>query len=96
MLMLEAAALSVTMIVWTLWGWSIAYAGSDIGGHLRRPGQRLPAEGSMVAQGRRVHRHRSERQQLPGFRGRRFQVAFAMITVGLICGAIAERVKYST
>ena len=25
-----------------------------------------------------------------------FQVAFAMITVGLICGAIAERVKYST
>ena len=32
MLMLEAAALSVTMIIWTLWGWSIAYAGSDIGG----------------------------------------------------------------
>ena len=26
MLMLEAAALSVTMIIWTLWGWSIAYA----------------------------------------------------------------------
>ena len=24
MLMLEAAALSVTMIIWTLWGWSIA------------------------------------------------------------------------
>ena len=32
MLMLSAAALSVTAVVWTLWGWSIAYAGSSIGG----------------------------------------------------------------
>ena len=32
MLIMEAAALSVTMIIWGLWGWSIAYAGNSIGG----------------------------------------------------------------
>ena len=25
-------AISVTAIIWTFWGWSIAYAGKDIGG----------------------------------------------------------------
>ena len=87
MLMLEAAALSVTMIIWTLWGWSIAYAGSDIGGIFGDPASGFLLKDSMVAQdgvftatGLNVA----------------FQVAFAMITVGLICGAIAERVKYST
>ena len=32
MMIMEAAALSVTMIMWVLWGWSIAYAGSSVGG----------------------------------------------------------------
>ena len=32
MLMLSAAALAVTMVVWVLWGWSISYAGNDVAG----------------------------------------------------------------
>ena len=32
MMIMEAAALSVTMIMWVLWGWSIAYAGTSVGG----------------------------------------------------------------
>jgi len=50
MLMLEAAALSVTMIIWTLWGWSIAYAGSDIGGIFGDPASGFLLKDSMVAQ----------------------------------------------
>lgn len=49
MLMLEAAALSVTMIIWTLWGWSIAYAGSDIGGIFGDPASGFLLKDSMVA-----------------------------------------------
>ena len=50
MLMLEAAALSVTMIIWTLWGWSIAYAGSDIGGIFGDPASGFLLKDSMGAQ----------------------------------------------
>ena len=32
MMIMEAAALSVTMIMWVLWGWSIAYSGTSVGG----------------------------------------------------------------
>ena len=28
MMIMEAAALSVTMVIWVFWGWSIAYAGT--------------------------------------------------------------------
>ena len=32
MLMLSVAALAVTSVVWTFWGWSIAYGGDSIAG----------------------------------------------------------------
>ena len=96
MLMLEAAALSVTMIVWVLWGWSIAYAGKDVAGLFGDPvtgfllGDAMTAEdGVYTATGLNAHGY-------PVSVDVAFQVAFAMITVGLICGAIAERVKYAT
>lgn len=92
MLMLEAAALSVTMIIWTLWGWSIAYAGSDIGGIFGDPASGFLLKDSMVAQDGVF----TATGNYPVSVDVAFQVAFAMITVGLICGAIAERVKYST
>ena len=83
MLMLEAAALSVTMIIWTLWGWSIAYAGSDIGGIFGDPASGFLLKDSMVAQDGVF--------TATGLNGNNYPVS-----VGLICGAIAERVKYST
>ena len=96
MLMLEAAALSVTMIVWTLWGWSIAYAGSDIGGIFGDPASGFLLKDSMVAQDGVFTATGLNGNNYPVSVDVAFQVAFAMITVGLICGAIAERVKYST
>lgn len=96
MLMLEAAALSVTMIIWTLWGWSIAYAGSDIGGVFGDPASGFLLKDSMVAQDGVFTATGLNGNNYPVSVDVAFQVAFAMITVGLICGAIAERVKYST
>ena len=96
MLMLEAAALSVTMIIWTLWGWSIAYAGSDIGGIFGDPASGFLLKDSMVAQDGVFTATGLNGNNYPVSVDVAFQVAFAMITVGLICGSIAERVKYST
>ncbi|OZG63952.1 ammonium transporter [Bifidobacterium hapali] len=97
MLMLEAAALSVTAIIWTLWGWSIAYAGTSIGGIFGDPATGFLLKDSMVAQdGVFTAAKASASGDYPGSIDVAFQTTFAMITVGLICGAIAERVKYST
>ena len=88
MLMLEAAALSVTMIIWTLWGWSIAYAGSDIGGIFGDPASGFLLKDSMVAQDGVFTATGLNGNNYPVSVDVAFQVAFAMITVGLICGAI--------
>ncbi|NEG89084.1 ammonium transporter [Bifidobacterium aerophilum] len=95
MLMLEAAALSVTAIIWTLWGWSIAYAGTSIGGIFGDPATGFLLKDSMVAQDGVFTAVKTD-GNYPGSIDVAFQTTFAMITVGLICGAIAERVKYST
>ena len=95
MLMLEAAALSVTAVIWTLWGWSIAYAGTSIGGIFGDPATGFLLKDSMVAKDG-VFTAADTSGSYPGSIDVAFQVTFAMITVGLICGALAERVKYST
>ena len=100
MLMLSAAALSVTAVVWTLWGWSIAYAGSSIGGIFGDPATGFLLKDTMVFDaGTRQYTAAglaANGNKYPSSVDVSFQVTFAMITVALICGAIAERVKYST
>ena len=102
MLMLGMASLAVTAVVWTLWGWSIAYGGTSIGGifgdpatgFLLRdqvaaaPGDGAPGVFDSIAG--------KPDAPYPPAVNVAFQVTFAMITVALITGAIAERVKYST
>lgn len=97
MLMLEAAALAVTAIVWTLWGWSIAYAGTSVGGIFGDPATGFLLKDQMVSQdGVFTAAGTFGSHDYPGSIDVAFQVTFAMITVGLICGALAERIKYST
>lgn len=95
MLMLSAAALSVTAVIWVLWGWSIAYAGNDIGGIFGDPVSGFLLKDSMVAQDG-VYTAANTDGNYPGSIDVAFQTTFAMITVALITGAIAERIKYST
>ena len=96
MLIMEAAALSVTMIIWGLWGWSIAYAGNSIGGVFGDPATGFLLRDTMVAQDGVFTSASLNSNNYPASVDVAFQAAFAMITVALICGAIAERVKYST
>lgn len=96
MLMLEAGALAVTMIVWALWGWSIAYGGESIGGIFGDPITGFLLKDTMVSDGGTFTATELNANNYPVSLDVAFQAAFAMITVGLICGAIAERVKYST
>ncbi len=49
MMIMEAAALSVTMIMWVLWGWSIAYAGTSVGGIFGDPATGFLLKDTMVS-----------------------------------------------
>ena len=95
MLMLSAAALAVTMVVWVLWGWSISYAGNDVAGIFGDPITGFLLGDSMTAQDG-VFTAVDTSGTYPGSIDVAFQAAFAMITVALISGALAERIKYST
>ncbi|GAA0629818.1 ammonium transporter [Bifidobacterium pullorum] len=95
MLMLSAAALAVTMVVWVLWGWSISYAGNDVAGIFGDPIAGFLLGDSMTAQDG-VFTAVDTSGTYPGSIDVAFQAAFAMITVALISGALAERIKYST
>ena len=95
MLMLSAAALAVTMVVWVLWGWSISYAGTDVAGIFGDPITGFLLGDSMTAQDG-VFTAVDTSGTYPGSIDVAFQAAFAMITVALISGALAERIKYST
>lgn len=94
-LMLSAGALAVTAVVWTFWGWSIAYAGNDIGGIFGDPATGFLLKDSIkVSDG--VFTAANTSGAYPGSIDVAFQTTFAMITVALISGALAERIKYST
>ena len=95
MLMLSAAALAVTMVVWVLWGWSISYAGNDVAGIFGDPVTGFLLRDSMTAQDG-VFTAVDTSGAYPGSIDVAFQAAFAMITVALISGALAERIKYGT
>lgn len=95
MLMLEAAALSVTVIVWGLWGWSIAYGGNSVGGVFGDPVTDFLLKNVMVAQDGSFTSTGMSADGVPTSVNVMFQATFAMITVALIAGALAERIKYS-
>lgn len=99
MLMLSAGALAVSAIIWALWGWSIAWGGKDIGGIFGDPASgfmlgdviKADEDGIFTASGLT-----SNGGNYPVTIDVAFQLAFAMIAVALISGALAERIKYST
>lgn len=96
MLMLSVAALAVTGIVWTFWGWSIAYAGDSIGGIFGDPIKGFLLRDTMVAKDGVFTSVDSPDAAYPHSIDVAFQVTFAMITVALITGALAERIRFST
>ncbi|HEY5821196.1 MAG TPA: ammonium transporter [Propionibacteriaceae bacterium] len=86
MMMMSFGALASITVLWVLYGYSIAF-GDDVGyGLLGNPGQYLGLKGLMEDTG----------SSLPSMAFVGFQAVFAVITVALISGAIADRAKFST
>ena len=88
MMMMSFAAIGITTIIWVLYGYSLTFGTSQGGligdlGHLGLSGtldQVVGAEG----------------HQIPTLAFAMFQLTFAVITVALLSGAIADRAKYGS
>jgi Amt family ammonium transporter len=86
MMMMSFGALALVSVLWVLYGYSFAF-GDDIGsGLLGSPTQYLGLSGLME----------DTDAALPAMAFVAFQAVFAIITVALISGAIADRAKFST
>lgn len=84
MLMMVMGAAFVVMILWVLFGYSMAF-GTDQGGLIGNPTEFLGLEGLMAD---------DSEAALPAMAFVAFQAMFAALTVGLIAGAIADRAKF--
>ena len=88
MMMMSFAAIGITTIIWVLFGYSLTFGTSQGGligdlGHIGLSGtldQVVGAEG----------------HQIPTLAFAMFQLTFAIITVALLSGAIADRAKYGS
>ncbi len=93
MMMMSFGAMAVVSIVYVLWGWSMSYGTQDIGGVFANPFEFFGLKDSITD---------ADGNYIAGAWGYAnvidvaFQVTFAIITVALISGSIAGRVKYGT
>jgi ammonium transporter, Amt family len=89
MMMMSFGALALISVLWVLYGYSIAF-GDDVGaGLLGDPGQYLGLKGLMADV-------TSTDGGYPAMAFVAFQAVFAVITVALISGAIADRAKFGS
>ena len=87
MMMMSFAAIGVGTIVWMLWGYSLAFGadnGSGLIGDLSHVGLNGTLDTAVGADG----------HQIPTLAFVMFQMTFAIITVALLSGAIADRAKF--
>ena len=86
MMMMSFGALALISVLWVLYGYSIAF-GNDVGlGLIGNPVEYLGLKGLME----------DTDATYPAMAFVAFQAVFAIITVALISGAIADRAKFST
>lgn len=88
MMMMSFAAIGVTTIIWVLYGYSLAFGKSHGGliGSLDYLGLSNTLDQVTGAEG----------HQIPVLAFAMFQLTFAIITVALLSGAIADRAKYGS
>jgi Amt family ammonium transporter len=87
MMMMSFGALALISVLWVLYGYSIAF-GDDLGaGLIGDPAEFLGLKGLMEDT-------TSEAGGLPAMAFVGFQAVFAIITVALISGAVADRMKF--
>ncbi len=89
MMMMSFGALALITVLWVLYGYSVAF-GDDVGfGLLGNPGEFFGLAGLMEDT-------TSEAGGLPAMAFVGFQAVFAILTVALISGAIADRAKFGS
>ena len=89
MMMMSFGALALISVLWVIYGYSMAF-GNDVGaGLLGNPGEFFGLKGLMEDT-------TSEAGGLPAMAFVGFQAVFAIITVALISGAIADRAKFGS
>lgn len=88
MMMMSFSSIGVAGLIWVLYGYSLTF-GTDIGGVIGNPadyfGLAMTDDESLMAS-----------VGVPATVAAGFQATFAIITVALISGAIADRVKFGT
>nr|WP_120491438.1 ammonium transporter [Corynebacterium lactis] len=93
MMMMSFGAIGVVGVVYVLWGWSMSYGTQSIGGIFANPFEFFGLRNSITL---------ADGSYIAGANGYAniidigFQLTFASISVALISGALAERVKFST
>ncbi|ROP43753.1 ammonium transporter [Pseudokineococcus lusitanus] len=87
MMMMSFGALGLISVLWVLYGYSVAF-GNDVGGGLIGDPTEFFALSGLLAEESGV--------PFPTMAFVAFQMVFAILTVALISGAIADRVKFST
>ncbi|QKE84243.1 ammonium transporter [Arthrobacter sp. NEB 688] len=93
MMMMSFGAMGVVGLVYVLWGYSMSFGSQNVGGIIANPFEKFGlanTEGIVNPFGYEGYGNVPEL----AFVG--FQLTFAVITVALISGAVADRVKFST
>lgn len=92
MMMMSFISIAVVAVVYVFWGWSMSY-GSDVAGIFGNPFDQFGLSGAIWDEN---GEYLIDGYGVPVIVGVAFQVTFAIITVALVSGAIADRVKFGT
>jgi len=92
MMMMSFISIAVVTVVYVFWGWSMSY-GSDVAGIFGNPFDQFGLAGAIWDEN---GEYLIDGYGVPVIVGVAFQVTFAIITVALVSGAIADRVKFGT
>ncbi|KAE8762347.1 ammonium transporter [Georgenia thermotolerans] len=93
MMMMSFGAMGVVGLVYVLWGWSMSFGGTNVAGIVGNPFQHFALAGVIYGPGGEFALNANN---YPVIVDVAFQVTFAIITVALISGAIADRARFST
>ncbi len=93
MMMMSFGAMGVVGIIYVLYGYSMSFGSTDVGGIIANPFEKFGLAGTDGVINPFAYEGYGNIPEL-AFVG--FQLTFAVITVALISGAVADRVKFST
>ena len=93
MMMMSFGSMGLVGIIYLLWGWSTSYGGQSVGGVFANPFEMFGLSGVIGDASGWVASGSGSYPQVVDVA---FQVTFAIITVALISGALAERVRFGT